>query len=319
MTRTRLYRDGELSEKDFPIGELADRLTDPAALAWVDLRGPGDDDLTLVGDQLGLHRLAMEDARQRRQRPKLDHYREHLFLTAYAVRVDPGSGALHTTELGVFVTERALVTVHDGFDMDPVLTRWDTGDLRCDRVGVLLHGLLDDVVDGHLDAVETLDELLEDLEDRVFDEHPDDEGLQRHTVRVRRTLGGLRRVVLPMREVLTALRRDHHVVDHELEPYFADIGDHVAHASESTESLRELVTTIRETQLNIQGNRLNLIMKKVTGWAAIIAIPTAVTGFYGQNVPYPGSEQPWGVWASTVAIVVLSGGLYAMFRRKDWL
>ena len=102
-------------------------------------------------------------------------------------------------------------------------------------------------------------------------------------------------------------------------PYFQDVYDHVLRAAEWTESLRDLVTTIRETQLNIQGNRLNLIMKKVTGWAAIIAVPTAITGFYGQNVPYPGDGQPWGFWTSTVAILVVGGGLYLLFKRRDWL
>lgn len=89
--------------------------------------------------------------------------------------------------------------------------------------------------------------------------------------------------------------------------------------TEWTESLCELIVTIRETQLSLQANRLNPIMKKVTSWAAIIAVPTAITGFYGQNLPYPGSEQQWGFWMSTVAILVLPGALYLFFMRRDWL
>jgi magnesium transporter len=90
--------------------------------------------------------------------------------------------------------------------------------------------------------------------------------------------------------------------------------DHVLRATEWTESLRDLVSTILETNLTIQGNRLNAVMKKVTSWAAIIAVPTAVTGYYGMNVPYPGFGQH-----STVLLVVLSGGLYLLFKRLDWL
>jgi len=93
----------------------------------------------------------------------------------------------------------------------------------------------------------------------------------------------------------------------------------VLRATEWTESLRDLVTTILETRLTIQGNRLNDIMKKLTGWAAIIAIPTAVTGFYGQNVPYPGFQQEWGFLSSAVLIVMIGGALYMMFKRKGWL
>jgi magnesium transporter len=93
----------------------------------------------------------------------------------------------------------------------------------------------------------------------------------------------------------------------------------VLQATESTESLREFVATIRDTQVNLQSNRLNLIMKKVTSWAAIIAVPTAISGFYGQNLPLPGMEHTWGAWLSSVAIVVAGVGLYTMFKRRDWL
>jgi len=126
--------------------------------------------------------------------------------------------------------------------------------------------------------------------------------------------------VIPMREVVNSLmRRDLHLVDDQMAPYFQDVYDHVLRVTEWTESLRDLVTTLRETQLNLQSNRLNSIMKKVTGWAAIIAVPTAITGYYGQNLPFPGFQQTWGYWVSTSVVVGLSVGLYVLFRRKDWL
>jgi magnesium transporter len=102
-------------------------------------------------------------------------------------------------------------------------------------------------------------------------------------------------------------------------PYFQDVYDHVLRATDWTESLRDLVTTILETNLTIQGNRLNVITKKVTSWAAIIAVPTAITRFFGQNVPYPGFATTAGFIRSSALILVLSGGLYIMFRRKNWL
>jgi magnesium transporter len=115
------------------------------------------------------------------------------------------------------------------------------------------------------------------------------------------------------------MRRDHAVVNSAMTPYYQDVYDHVLRASEWTESLRDMIATIRDIQLNLQGNRLNLIMKKVTGWAAIIAVPAAVTGFYGQNVPYPGFNEVWGFWASTVVMLLLSVGLYGLFKRRDWI
>jgi magnesium transporter len=86
-----------------------------------------------------------------------------------------------------------------------------------------------------------------------------------------------------------------------------------------TESLRDLVSAVLETNLTIQGNRMNNIMKKVTSWAAIIAVPTAITGFYGQNIPYPGFSTHSGVWVPSTLIIVISGLLYWSFRRRDWI
>jgi magnesium transporter len=109
------------------------------------------------------------------------------------------------------------------------------------------------------------------------------------------------------------------VIDPAMQPYFQDVYDHVLRATEWTESLRDLVTTILETHLTVRGNRLNVIMKQVTSWAAIIAVPTAVTGWYGQNIPYPGYGQPAGFWASTIVTLGASAALYVIFRRKNWL
>jgi magnesium transporter len=124
-----------------------------------------------------------------------------------------------------------------------------------------------------------------------------------------------------MREVVNSLlRRDlDGVITPAMTPYFQDVYDHVLRATEWTESLRDLVTTIVETNLTLQGNRLNVITKKVTSWAAIIAVPTAITGFYGQNLPYPGFARMSGLVASSVLIVIVSTALYVTFKRKDWL
>jgi magnesium transporter len=241
----------------------------------------------------------------------------------YAVDLDRDSGALALSELAVFITRSALVTVRkdESFDMDRVVESWDNStDLVGYGVGFLLYGLIDHVVDGHFDAVQALDEEIEGIEDLLFDDTSRDIDVQRRSFGLRKSLVTLRRVVLPMREVVnTLMRRDLEVVGDGLAPYFQDVYDHVLRATEWTESLRDLVSTILETNLTIQGNRLNIITKKVTSWAAIIAVPTAVTGFYGQNLPFPGFAHHSGFVTSSVLIAVLSVSLYVTFRRKDWL
>src|SRR6202035_2726461 len=124
---------------------------------------------------------------------------------------------------------------------------------------------------------------------------------------LRKSLVLLRRVVIPMRDVVDDLTQPGlHVVGKELEPYYQDVYDHVLRAAEWTDSLRDLVNSILETNLTIQGNRLNVITKKVTSWAAIIAVPTFVTGFFGMNVPYPGFSRQVG-FAASIAIMVIAG------------
>ncbi len=323
MPRTRLYRNGVLEAEGFPIAEISDHLTDPAATAWFDLCQPTEQDLAAVSEELGLHPLAVEDAVYEHQRPKLDRYDSHLFVTAYAVYLDVATGELSAHEIDAFVTHNALVTVRktDGFDIGQVTSRWDASpDLAKHGVAFLLHGLLDCIVDGHFDAVETLDEQIEDLEDELFAPVAKDGEMERRTFELRKSLVLLRRNVLPMREVVNSLlRRDLHVVNEPMQPYYQDVYDHVLRVAEWTESLRDLVSTIRETHLTMQGNRLNVIMKQVTSWAAIIAVPTAVTGFYGQNVPYPGFSKIAGFWESTIIMIVLSVGLFRWFRKKDWI
>ncbi len=112
-----------------------------------------------------------------------------------------------------------------------------------------------------------------------------------------------------MREVVNTIMRRATSEDSapELAPYYEDLYDHVLRAAEWTESLRDMITSIFETNMSLSDTRMNVVMKKLTAWAAIIAVPTAVTGFYGQNVPYPGFGREWGVWAS-VAIIVVDRG-----------
>ena len=321
--RTRLYRSGALAGENFPVEQISEYLDEPDTVVWVDLCAPDDAIVALVADELNLHDLAVADAVAPLQRPKLDRYANHAFLNVYAVKLDRVTGRLAQAELSAFITPKALVTVRKdpAFDIDGVVEHWDQSpDLAVHGVGYLLHGLLDHVVDGHFEVVQSLDEEIEKLEDLLFDDGSRSHDVQRRSFELRKSLVTLRRVVLPMREVVNSLmRRDLKVINEPMVPYFQDVYDHVLRATEWTESLRDMVTTILETNLTIQGNRLNVITKKVTSWAAIIAVPTAITGFYGQNLPYPGFAHQSGFVVSSLLIVGMSLGLYVTFRRKDWL
>jgi magnesium transporter len=321
VTRTRVWRKGVLEAEDFPFEAVSDYLEQDDCVVWADLRSPGDDDLRRIADELGLAPLAVEDALGKHERPKLDRHPTHLFLNVYAVGFDE-AGALRPAKVSAFLLPRALVTVRDdSFDVESVVRAWDaTPELTEFGVPALVYGLLDVVVDSHFDAVQLLDDRLDELEDVLFEDRPQSVDVQRQTYDLRKTLVHLRKLVLPMRDVATALI--HHregAPTGELAERYQDLYDHVLRATEWTDSLRDLVTTIFETNLSLADARLNQVVKRLSAWAAIIAVPTAVTGFYGQNVPYPGFGQWWGFVLSTVLTIALAGGIWLIFRRKEWI
>ena len=323
MGHTRVYCKGVLEEENFAVADVSEHLERDDTVVWVDLCDPSKEQLDELADELGLHELAVEDALSPHQRPKLDHYASHLFLACHAARFTSERGTLETTEINAFINERWLITVRkdESFPMEGVEARWDRSpDLAVNGVSFLLYGFLDSVVDGYFDTVQQFDEYYDHVSEKLFADQPMAPSDQRHWFQARQALMQFRRLVIPMREAVSGLmRREHSTVDADMYPYYQDVYDHILRVNESSDALRDLVSTLVETNLSLRDYRSNQIMKRVTSWAAIIAVPTLITGWYGMNVPYPGSGETWGVIAAAALVVVLSGALYLVFRRRDWL
>jgi magnesium transporter len=323
-TRTRLYRGGELLDEGFPAEQLSERLAaDQDVVAWLDLYEPTEADLQIVTEEFGLHPLAVEDAISPHQRPKVDRYRTHLFASMYAVSVNERGDTLAAGEISVFITSRALITVRkDDFDIDALIAYWDLNAELVDssnEVSCLTYGLLDAVVDGHYQAVDQLDDAIDDLQAHLFRARTSVD-IRRRGYELGASLAALRRVVAPMQEVVSRLMRaDSQLIDDTLAPYYRDVVDHAQRTAEAVDAARDRVERIANTQRSEQDAQLNEITKKLAAWAAIIAVPTAVTGFYGQNIPYPGFGRLSGFITSSIVMIVLAGGLYWLLRRNDWL
>ena len=247
------------------------------------------------------------------QRPKVDHYPEHLLVVAYALTVDPAPTSCAATRSACSSPRNALVTVREdeAFDIAEVIRRWDNAPgLAGSGVAFLLHGVLDYAVDTHFDAVQQLDTEIDALEDQLFDERSHRRrpcsGARSSCARAwSRSAGWCCRCA---RWSTPSCGATSTWSTTGITPYFQDVYDHVLRVAEWTDSLRDLLANILETRLALRSNRLNVIMKKVTSWAAIIAVPTAVTGFYGQNLPYPGFAQRgdsgcplWSSWSHPAA------------------
>lgn len=323
VPRTRVYRRDRLEAKDLPISEVSECLDQDDTMVWIDLCGPTVEELRHLADELGVHELAVEDALGRHQRPKLDRYPTHNFLACHAVAVDSDTATVRITEIDLIFADRWVITVRkdDGLDVDEVAERAERiVDLAGGGVAFVVYSVLDVVLDGYFDATEVIDEFFDDMSSSIFDERPLTPDEQQRWFRMRQALIRFHRTAFPLREAIGSLvRRETEVVTADLHPYFQDLYDHVLRITDSTDALRDLAATIVETNLSLRDYRQNQVMKKVTSWAAIIAVPTLVTGFYGMNVKYPGVATVWGTWVSVAVMLVASLALYLGFRRRDWL
>ena len=185
---------------------------------------------------------------------------------------------------------------------------------------VAIYSMLDVVVDGYFDTIDRFEAFYDEAADRVFGESPIEPKAHRHWFEMRRALNQFHRIVGPLSDALeTIATQDATRFDAESAPYLQDAAGELLRAASEVEALRELVDHLVDANLVLRDYRQNLIMKKVTSWAAIIAVPTLVTGFYGMNVPYPGSGETWGVVTASAIGIGFSSALYVLFKRKSWL
>ncbi|MGV8846477.1 magnesium transporter CorA family protein [Tessaracoccus sp.] len=326
MKHQRLWVDGALEAADIPSAELARRLMeksgDDDTFAWIDLTTDSVDALSELAGVLDLHELAVEDALAANERQKLSRFNHHALLRVTNVALGD-DGRTVSTPLTAFVTCNAVVTVrHPAFPIQQVMERLDlNAGLARYGPNFVMWALLDVVVDNVMDTLDELNDRSEDLSERLFNEESEQVGLQHAVFMLRRDTAEVRRRTVPLREMTSSLARRESAVDISgpLQPYFADVHDHALHAAEMADSLRDHLSNILETNLALQSNRKDEIMKKVTSWAAIIAVPTLITGFFGQNLAIAGIGTVWGAWLSGVLMVLTSATLWWQFRRRDWL
>jgi len=324
----RVYRDGELEDqKPFDAGVLA-AADDSRHRLWVDVVDPTDDELRTLQGDLDLHELAVEDSRNWGQRSKVDFYPQHLFLVAHGLEVDE-QGEVVDREVHLFAAEgRFLITVRrePRFEFERVKGRLQrVTELSDAGIGYLLYLLLDEIVDGYLDTIERFEELSDDIEDAVAEQEDGTAGdatraLAQRIFRLRQQIVRFRRLAAPMRETVDLVLETSSLATPLLMPYYRDVLDHVIRALELTDNVRDLLTSARELQLAQVSNRLNVVMKQLSAWAAIILIPTLIAGIYGMNFRHmPELDWLFGYPFALAVMVVAASLLYRMFRKRGWL
>jgi magnesium transporter len=315
------YADGR-RVADVPLETISDVLEVDGQFVWIGLHDPSEPLLRTVQGEFGLHDLAIEDALQAHQRPKLEEYGSGLFVVLRTAEL----GADHQLDFGethLFVGPSYVVSIRHGSSRSyaDVRTRVESApQLLRKGPGFVLYALMDFVVDQYFPIVDALEDDLDALEAAIFAGHVS-RTLTERIYNLKRELLRLKRAVSPLIEVCNRLvRYDVSLIHDDTRPYFRDVYDHVIRINETVDTVRELLSSALEANLSLISVGQNEVAKKLAGWAAILAVPTMVAGIYGMNFHYmPELDWRYGyplVLAVTVAICVT---LWTGFKRSGWL
>jgi len=305
------------------IQDISDVLTHDDRFVWIGLYEPDEALLKQVQGEFGLHDLAIEDAHVAHQRPKLERYGDSLFIALRTAQTDRQQRRIAFGETHLFVGTRYVVSVRHGASLSyaDVRARCEaTPQLLSKGPGFVLHAIMDFVVDQYFPIVDALEDDLDALEADIFG----DDASRDTTVRIynlKRDLLEIKRGVSPLVDICNRLMRsDLDLIPDDARPYFRDVYDHAIRVNEKVDGLRELLGTALEANLTLTTIAQNEATKRITGWAAIFAIPTMIAGVYGMNFEFmPELQWRWGYPTVMGVTAVLCGALYYRFKRSGWL
>ncbi len=320
-------KNGRMDGNPSPMEALAIARESPDRFCWVGLYEPTAQEFATIATEFGLHPLAVEDAVQAHQRPKLDRYGERLFFVLKSARyceheqITANTEVVETGEVMLFVAPDFVVSVRHGSarPLDVVRHRLDTEpDLCCQGPPGVLYAVADQVVDDYELVSEALQTDLDEIESRVF---AGTRGYDTQNVyQLKREVSEFKRAVLPLvRPLHQLVQGEIPGINEQVSTYLSDVLDHLMRTVEEVGASDELLSSILQANLAQIALQQNDDMRKMSAWLAIIAVPTAVTGFFGQNIPYPGFNAHSGFWASTIIIAGGAAFLYIVFKRKRWL
>jgi magnesium transporter len=307
---------------DLPIDDIDAFLADESNLLWLDIDLSRTPDLSVLTREFDFHELSLEDAVRHRQRPKIDHYPDYHFIVFYSVDASSPVDDLQLCQISMFVGKNYLVTVHDGrlAEIEESARHWRENIDKINRtVGVLLYSLLDTLVDGYFPVIDRVVDAVEDVEEAIFERYSQD-ALQQ-IFRLKKSLLNLRRVVAPERDVLNVLiRRDAPLFGAESYAYFQDVYDHLVRVSDSIDIYRDLLSSALDSYMSVTSNRLNEIMRTLTGWSIPLMTGALFAGIWGMNFEYM-PELQWRLGYALALTVIWSSvlGIAIFLRRRRWL
>lgn len=315
------YADGK-RVADVNLSDVGNYLQEKKQFVWIGLYEPSEEILTRVQNRFQLHELAVEDAHLAHQRPKLEQYGDSIFIVLRTAQMNQE----HHTEFGethFFVGDNFIVVVRHGSSIPYTEVR-----ARCEAApehmrngqGFVLYAVMDFIVDRYFPVVHDLEQELETIESKIFKEKPSRETTEK-IYDLKRELLEVKRAVSPLVDICNRLMRfDIKCISPETRPYFRDVYDHVIRINEMVDNTRELLNSAMEANFSLLSIAQSDVSKKFAGWAAIIAVPTMVAGFYGMNFKFmPELEWHYGYFVVIGITLAACITLYYFFRKSGWL
>ena len=289
---------------------------------WIGLHEPTEKTLQQVKQEFDLHELAIEDAHRAHQRPKLEIYGNSVFIVLRTAQINK-ERHIEFGETHFFLGKNFIVTIRHGSSISYADVR-----SRCENTphllgkgqGFALYAVMDSIVDQYFPVVHIMEEELETLEQKIFKEKPSRETTE-YIYHLKHELLEVKRAVFPLVEICNRLMRfDFHYISEDTRPYFRDVYDHALRINEMVDNSMELLNTAMEANFSLLSISQSEVSKKFAGWAAILAVPTMVAGFYGMNFKFmPELNWEYGYPFALGLIISLCLLIYYLFRRSGWL
>lgn len=306
---------------DVSLDDISEVLKQPDTFVWVGLHEPDAALLDKIQEEFDLHDLAIEDAQHAHQRTKIETYGDSLFIVVQTAQLISGHIAFGETH--IFLGARYLVTVRHGASLSYAPARRNcehTPELLAHGPSYGLYGVLDFIVDNLLPIVRDFREELQELEKDIFADT-----FNRSTIRrlydMQRDLMTLRLAAAPLQDIISQLVRLHpQLIPDELRAYFRDVYDHVFRVNESISAMREMLAAAINVNLSLVTFGQNEVMKRLAGYAAMLAAPTLITSWYGMNFAHmPELNKPWAYPVIIGLVATLVGSIYYFLKRAKWL
>jgi magnesium transporter len=322
IVAARRYAGGSPLDTALELDGLHAPLSGHHEFDWVGLADPTAAEMDLVRTQFALHPLAVEDALNPNQMPKIEIYGQQLFIIARTAALDAGESIAYG-QTAIFLGPHFIVTVRVGSARahSDLRRRLELdGDRLAEGPDYVAHAILDFIVDGFQPILEKYEESVQDMEERAIDQFPEPSTIRR-IFRLRRQFRRFTRVVGPLEEVCERLAHTElPVIDPGARIWFRDVLDHVRRSLARMIGLRDTLASIVETASLLEQHRQGDMTRQLAAYAAILAVPTAIAGIYGMNFEHmPELQSKWGYPAVLAVIFGICGGLWLRFRRIGWL